>query len=213
MSENLKLWDAVKKTDPKQTKPAKIGQMKITSICPQYQRKNATIQFGPYGIGWGIIDEVWTLEEFGTDSMCRYNATFWYKLDGERGEFPINSNIKIAYITQGGKGYLKVDDEYAKKAQTNALTKGLSMLGFNSDVFEGLYDDSKYVQAMKDEFAPPPPEPTPNDRLREAIAKAGLELGPWCKKVGIKTPNEFAALSDNACIDYMTDVEQGTYND
>jgi hypothetical protein len=212
--ENLNLWNSVQQTDPKQTKPAKIGMMSITAICPQYQRKNATEKFGPYGIGWGIKDEVWTMETYGSDEMCRYNATFWYILDDKPGEFPICSNIKAAYVTKGGKGYLKVDDEYAKKAQTNAMTKGLSMLGFNSDVFEGLHDDSKYVAELNAELNPPPPpaEPTPHQRLKESIAKAGLVMGEWCKSQEILTPKAFSALSENACIDYMVKVEAGDYN-
>jgi hypothetical protein len=36
-----------------------------------------------------------------------------------------------------------------KKATTDALTKGLSVLGFNADVFLGLWDDNKYVQEQK----------------------------------------------------------------
>ena len=56
-----------------------------------------------------------------------------------------------------GKGYLKVDDEFAKKVQTNAITKGLSALGFNSDVFEGKFDDNKYVNEMKEKHGTPKP--------------------------------------------------------
>jgi len=36
---------------------------------------------------------------------------------------------------------------------TDELSKGLSKLGFNSDVFEGLFDDNKYVQQMMKEFS------------------------------------------------------------
>ena len=76
----------------------------------------------------------------------------FYKLDEAEGRLPINAAIKFAYVTNQGKGYLLIDDEYSKKVQTNALTKGLSTLGFNSDVFEGKFDDDKYIQQMKEEF-------------------------------------------------------------
>jgi hypothetical protein len=156
-NENMELWDSVCKTDPSHTKKAKIGQMNITAICPQYQRKAATAMFGPYGSGWGVIDDKYEFLDF-TDGtkLCTYTATLWYNLDGSKNEFPIQSNIKVAFVTQAGEGYLKIDDEYAKKAATDALTKGLSMLGFNSDVFEGRYDDNKYVNKMREEFAPEP---------------------------------------------------------
>ena len=44
------------------------------------------------------------------------------------------------------------DDDAVKKVATDALTKGLSRLGFNSDVFEGLFDDNKYVAEMNLKF-------------------------------------------------------------
>jgi len=167
---NLDLWNSVDETDPAHTKPAKIGQMKITAIDPQYQRKNATAKFGPYGIGWGILpdSEKLTFRDIGDTALMFYQSTMFYVLDSKRGEFPITSSIKVAYMTSGGKGgsgYLKVDDEALKKAQTDALTKGLSFLGFNADVFMGLFDDSKYVaQRTAEERAKEPIKLTQIDK-------------------------------------------------
>jgi hypothetical protein len=159
-SDTLKLWESVEKTDPKHTKKAKIGQMNITAIAPQYQRKNATEVFGPFGLGWGVNDERWSFLDFKNGTkLATYQANLWYKLDGKEAEFPITSNVKVCYVTKNGQGYLMIDDEYAKKAQTDAITKGLSALGFNADVFMGLFDDNKYVNQMKEEFAPEPPKP------------------------------------------------------
>jgi hypothetical protein len=152
--ENLSLWQLVEKTDPRHTKKARIGQMNITAICPQYQRMKATEVFGPFGKGWGVKDPNYSFMDFpDSTKLCTYSATFWYILDEKLCEFPIQSNTKVAFVTQGGKGYLKIDDEYAKKAATDALTKGLSMLGFNSDVFLGKYDDNKYVNQVAQEFS------------------------------------------------------------
>jgi len=67
-------------------------------------------------------------------------------------------------------GYLKIDDEYMKKLQTDALTKGLSFLGFNSDVFEGLFDDNRYVAEMNKQFAEQiAPEPIRQDSVDWAV--------------------------------------------
>jgi hypothetical protein len=33
------------------------------------------------------------------------------------------------------------------------MTKGLSKLGFNADVFMGLFDDNKYVSSLRKEFS------------------------------------------------------------
>ena len=43
----------------------------------------------------------------------------------------------------------RVDDDCIKKVATDALTKGLSKLGFNADVFMGRFDDNKYVNTPK----------------------------------------------------------------
>ena len=158
MSINMELWNKVCKTDPSTTKGAKIGQMKITAICPQSQRKAATEAFGPFGAGWGVKDDKYEFLDFDDKTkLCTYTAKLWYNYsdtDGDiHGEFPIQSNSKVAFVTKSGEGYLKVDDEYAKKVATDALTKGLSMLGFNSDIFEGKFDDSKYVDLRKKEEA------------------------------------------------------------
>ena len=154
-SRNLGLWNRVCKTDPKHTKKAKIGAMSITAICPQAQRMNATEVFGPFGRGWGVNEDAnsYSFLDFSDGSkLCTYRAQLWYRIGNEVNEFPITGNIKAAFVTQGGKGYLKVDDEYSKKVSTDALTKGLSMLGFNADIFLGKFDDNKYGNQMKAEF-------------------------------------------------------------
>lgn len=174
---NLELWQKVEKTDPKHTKKARIGQMNITAICPQYQRMNATKIFGPFGYGWGVDNPEYSFMDFPDNTkLCTYTATFWYVHNEKKSSFPIQSNTKVAFVTQGGKGYLKIDDEYAKKAATDALTKGLSMLGFNSDVFLGKYDDNKYVNQMMQEHSQQAPLPKPrmlnyinNDQVKELI--------------------------------------------
>lgn len=150
-NKNMALWSQVEKTDVKYTKKAKISQNNITSIDPQYQKKRATELFGPYGIGWGIVPATENHSEKtyqnGTEILT-YTATLFYMFEGERGEIPIGAQIQSAYITKQGKGYLLIDSEALKKVRTNAITKGLSELGFNADVFLGLYDDHQYVQQM-----------------------------------------------------------------
>ena len=52
-TKNLKLWEAVEKTDPEFTRKVN-ARGGFTAIGAQYQRKMATEQFGPYGRGWGL---------------------------------------------------------------------------------------------------------------------------------------------------------------
>ncbi|MBL4941153.1 MAG: hypothetical protein JKY81_05750 [Colwellia sp.] len=141
---NLDLWDKVEKTDPKHTKSANVRGNKITAIAPQRQIKNATEQFGVYGIAWGFKSIKFDYALAESTGIVVFHGVFYFP----KGEFPITSSIS-AY-KDGAR--LKPDADFAKKVETDALTKGLSKLGFNADVFMGMYDDHKYVQMMQDEF-------------------------------------------------------------
>jgi hypothetical protein len=142
MKNNLELWDSVSTTDPKYTK--KVNQRGgFTAIAAQSQVQKATEVFGIMGHGWGVEDEKFTVVE-GT-TMVLYTANLWYKFNTRAGSIPIHSSIKY-----GANG--RYDDDFSKKVATDALTKGLSKLGFNADVFMGLFDDNKYVSDVTDKF-------------------------------------------------------------
>ena len=61
-----------------------------------------------------------------------------------------------------------VDDNFAKKIETDALTKAISKLGFNADIFMGKFDDVRYVEEMKKEFKEPNPSIS-DDRFISAL--------------------------------------------
>ena len=161
MNENLKLWQAVEKTDPKHTKKAKIGGMSITAIAPQYQVLKATEQFGPYAIKWGFKDIEFDFSLIETHKLVVLKATFFCP----DGECQVVNSAKIWM----DRAEQMVDADFAKKMETDALTKVLSKMGFNADVFMGRYDDNKYVQDMQKEFAP---EPMSKERAIELLSQA-----------------------------------------
>jgi hypothetical protein len=142
--ENLKLWNSVCKTDPAFTKKANVKGNRITSIAPQYQIMLATSEFGSYGSTWGFretnID--YSLLEKG---LILFTGVFYYP----SGNFPINNSISI----YKDNAQTKIDDDFAKKVETDTLTKALSKIGFNADVFMGRFDDARYVDEVNDEFA------------------------------------------------------------
>ena len=150
MKENLELWHKVEKTNPKYTKQANVGGNKITSIAPQYQIMNVTEQFGSYGKTWGFknIELDYTLvPEF---NLIVFKAIFFYP----DGEFPTINSIKM--FMDNAK--LKIDDNFAKKLETDTLTKAISKLGFNADIFMGKFEDTRYLAEIKKEFAEPTKE-------------------------------------------------------
>ena len=167
--DNLSLWNKVEKTNPAHTKDAKIGQLIIKAINAQSQIKEATKQFGTYGNTWGLKNLKYSFMDIGTTKMAMLGAEFYYP----SGEFEIHTTLKIAYMTQGANGYLKIDDDFMKKMETDVTTKALSKLGFNADVFMGLYDDNRYVNQMKEEFKPVEQKPQPKviEKINETQAK------------------------------------------
>ncbi len=143
MSDNLYLWNKVESTNPAHTKKVKFGRA-ITAIDPYHQLKNATEQFGPAGEGWGwsVVDT-----QFLPINEVACLVRVWH---GDSGK----------YIEQWGQAGLyldndeqKKDSDCMKKATTDGITKCLSMLGFNADIFLGLFEDNKYVADQKDKFA------------------------------------------------------------
>ena len=147
---NLDLWNKVEKTNPKYTKKANVKGNNITAISPQYQIKNVTEQFGSYGKTWGFksLDFDYTLTE--SLGLVVLHAIFFYP----DGEFPIK-NAQNIFIDNAKT---KIDDNFAKKLETDTLTKAISKLGFNADIFMGLFDDVKYLAEVTKEFSEPKKE-------------------------------------------------------
>ncbi len=138
-ADKTKLWDAVCTTDPAMTR--KVQQRGgFTAICAQYQKHNATIQWGPMGEAWGLRNLQWgaIMGEGATPIEVTLDAELWFP----GGSFPIS--VDMAY---------KVGNDTRKKLRTDAMTKALSDLGFNSDVFLGKFDDSKYVADLRKKIA------------------------------------------------------------
>jgi hypothetical protein len=185
---NLELWNKVEKTNPKYTKKAKIGGNSITSIAPQYQIMNATEQFGVYGQTWGFKNIVFDysitntpiaidVQDYNTKQVDKiqtilglvgFKATFFFP----EGEFEITNSIKIFTDNK----HSKIDDNYAKKLETDALTKALSKLGFNADIFMGKFDDVRYVNEMNVEFGnTPAPQAAPQPASQPASQPVAKE--------------------------------------
>lgn len=187
---NMELWNKVCKTDPKLTKEFKgKGGFRGTAVCAQAQRKRATELFGPFGIGWGIRNEKFEIIRLGEDchsDRLFYAAELCYTTEAGEGEILISAEIDIWMYVKNGEYWLCIND-LRKKVKTDAMTKGLSELGFNSDIFEGKFDDNKYVQDMKNEFG--------DDK-------------PGKKSLPKKDPHKGSTFDKQRDIDYIEDVMQ-----
>jgi hypothetical protein len=141
---NRALWDSVCETDPDYTKPVAYGARKFTALDAYRQILAATEQWGPVGKGWG-----WTAEFILGEGLCVAVLQMWHS--GDRAL--TFTTVGSAALLKSTKNGMVADDDAAKKALTDAITKGLSYLGFNADVFLGKFDDNKYVESMRNKFA------------------------------------------------------------
>jgi len=160
---NMRIWNAVSSTDPAHTKKVNIGRG-FTSIDAHWQIMQATRQFGPIGEGWGYSVEHSTISLSEQMVLAVADVTIWWAGDvaatgsqqwpagrATHTYGPIRATCEMWSPDRSGK--MRVDEDSPKKSLTDALTKGLSHLGFSADVFLGLFDDNRYVQKVAREFA------------------------------------------------------------
>ena len=190
---NMVLWESVCETAPKYTK--KVNQRGgFTAIGAQSQVMKATEMFGAFGYGWGVKEE--RIERWEDCGLVVYQATLWFLQDGkaEEGIIPLHSSIK--YSSNG-----RIDDDFFKKVATDALTKGLSKLGFNADVFMGMFDDNKYVNQISDKFSDKP--------KKKATSKESTPLTQKQKEVVLNSMNKQINKDD----DFYKKVEHALNSD
>jgi hypothetical protein len=147
---NLALWDAVSTTDPADAKF--VNQRGGFHAIDAYsQIRRATEVWGPVGLGWG-----WTVEWADGPNCVIARVTVWYDEES-------NAVNHVGCASWGSSE--RTDTDAPKKALTDGVTKCLSLLGFNADVFMGKFDSNKYtvVPGAPAAFPPslayqPPPE-------------------------------------------------------
>jgi len=167
-NKNMKIWETLSKTNPEFTKPLPgYGGKKLTTIDPMYQIKMMTDLFGPVGIGWK-----YKVDYKYIDGLVFAEVTIKYFTDEWHEYGPVCSVQNLSKRD-------KLDDEAPKKAMTDAMTKAFSHLGMSADVFMGKFDDSKYVEQMKQEFSQPKKIPQKQQEVitkrSETITTSGTE--------------------------------------
>jgi hypothetical protein len=191
----LEFWNTVCVTDPDITK--KVEQKGgFTAIDAQIQIKNATALWGPYGGAWGVKD-------------CRYDYV-GYSDDG-----PIEVFLEAVFYSPLGEMELSTDiawrkgGDSRKKLLTDLTTKALSKLGFNSDVFEGKFDDNKYVAEMKKKHGQPP-KPDADKAYAEAVTKAREEGVEFLEFLGHSAADALEDMQDRMK-NILSHIEGGPY--
>lgn len=159
---NLELWERLGKTDPAHTKGfTRGGGFKGTAIKPMWSYKRMTEEFGPCGKGWGIGEPSFQVVPGDNREMLVYcTASIWYNAPDSSGPHTVYGvgGDKIVTHIKANAQYNRPerwenDDEAFKKAFTDAITNALKMIGVGADVHMGMFDDSKYVNSMREEFS------------------------------------------------------------
>jgi len=145
--QNMDLWLSLAPSDMKYLKKVAFGSRKFTSIDPQYQIMKMTEKFGPVGVGWGYNVEY---DYPSTNDMVLIVAkvSIWTTL-------PENIFGPVAGSrTFWHKDMKRPAEDAGKMALTDALTKGLSHLGCDADVFLGKHDNKYNADDKKSDLNP-----------------------------------------------------------
>lgn len=169
MTDNLELWNKLGKTDPAHTKGFKRGGgFTGTAIKPMWSYKRMTEEFGPCGKGWGVGEPSFqTVPGPEGEVLVFCTASIWYGPE-KSFVFGVGGDKAVGKNKYG----LNSDDEAFKKAFTDAITNALKMIGVGADVHMGLFDDSKYVNDMRDEFAGDHADKPDQDKPKAASSAA-----------------------------------------
>lgn len=173
MTGNLELWEKLGKTDPSHTKQFKRGGgFSGTAIKPMWSYKRMTEEFGPCGKGWGVCEPSFQVVPGPEGEVLVFcTASIWYGPE-KNLVFGVGGDKAVGKNKYG----LQADDEAFKKAFTDAITNALKLIGVGADVHMGMFDDNKYVNTMREEFAEPSPEQGPETKkASSAHQKRGLE--------------------------------------
>jgi hypothetical protein len=154
MTDNLAIWSALAKTDPKHTKQfTRSGGFKGTATRPIYHVERMTETFGPCGTGWGFSEPTFQIVNGADGEVAVYCwLTLWYVNPATGKEVKPIPGVGGDFVVKKVKDRLVTDDEAFKKAATDAEGNAMKALGMSADIHMGLFDNSKYVSDLRREF-------------------------------------------------------------
>jgi hypothetical protein len=139
----MELWNELCESDPKYLKKISFGSRSFTAIDPQYQVMKMTKAFGPVGIGWGWENKTEVVNVSNGGSAVLAHVSVWHT-SRENKFGPFTGCRKFFDATKD-----RLAEDAPKMAITDGLTKALSHIGCDADVFLGKMDGNKYDSANK----------------------------------------------------------------
>ena len=152
MTENMKVWNAVKQPPPSALRQIMGGRLKgKTDISPQWRYQVMTEQFGQCGIGWSYeIVKVWN-EPLQDGQVFAFAEILLHV--GDNASIP---GIGGSMLVEKEKEGLHTNDEGYKMAITDALSVAMKMLGVAADIYAGMWDGTKYKNLTQETKQNPP---------------------------------------------------------
>jgi len=154
-----------------------------TDINPQWRVKAMTEEFGPMGFGWTVkITRQWS-EPGSEGQICAFaNVEVKTKVDGEWSE-PFHGTGGSMLVAKESAGP-HTSDECYKMAVTDAISTALKLVGVASDIYQGMFDGSKYTtpapgqqqpEQQQDSPDPQRPDPQPARDKFKSLAESAVE--------------------------------------
>lgn len=149
---NLRVWDKLSTTDPEQTKKfTRSGGFSGTAIKPIWTIHRMTEEFGPCGEGWGMSQPVFEVHDAGAERMVFCTVSLWWK-QGEIVSTPVWGVGGDKFLIENKDKNTRSSDEAFKGAYTDALSNAMKFIGMAADIHLGLFDDSKYIEKVTEEY-------------------------------------------------------------
>lgn len=139
----MDIWNKLTTSDPKYLKKISFGSRSFTAIDPQYQVMKMTEQFGPVGEGWGWHSTTEVVSVSNGDSAVLAHVTVWH--GSPSNSFGAFTGCRKFFDATKNR----MAEDAPKMAITDGLTKALSHIGCDADVFLGKMDGNKYDGGSK----------------------------------------------------------------
>lgn len=196
MSDNMKIYEAVRSCPANALKPIQAGRLKGKSdINPMWRIKMLTETFGAAGFGWYYdITRQWTETGANGEIAAFVNINLYVKI-GDEWSKPIQGNGGSMLVTQERNG-LYTDDEAFKKALTDAISVSCKALGFAADVYWN-QDSTKYSVGNIASNAPGKPAELPQPIVCNVCGK---EISSVKKGAQMLTGAQVAQQTGGMCL-------------
>ena len=135
MSDNLKIYEAVKAVPANAIKPITGGRLKgMSDLNPMWRIKTLTEQFGPCGFGWRYEITSKGVHAGGKDEVAAFVDINLYVKVGDVWSEAIPGTGGSSFVAQEKNG-LYTNDECFKMALTDAISVACKALGVGADVY------------------------------------------------------------------------------